>query len=440
MNIKSMSHCQGKGSLSHNNRTFTPKNVDPERTKDNVTFVRQPIAEAYEQCFGLAVERYNAKQKRDDRRIKTSYFENTFNHLPDNHVITAPDKRKSFYEDLVQIGDKSDSGYGTPDYRLVADCLIEYMKGFSERNPNFYVFNSVLHMDEATPHLHIDYIPVGHYKRGVGTQNGLSQALKEMGYTGIDAINKWRIAERKVLEKICNARGIVIKEPEKSRGSFAVDEYKKYKDNINSLQEQTEFQQDYVEYLDNRIEETTENFERLLNKKFDLEDKNVELYKNISENTTLLSEQERRIQEDKTELEKIAKKKADVKAVEEIEVKNIPLSKNIAVKKSDYDNLQTLAQKQIASEKSEKKLKAEVSELKQKNQVLCSENSALKKKLSEKQSINLTLENASLKQKIGSLENALEKLHAFVEMLGLSEKLQQFLHPHIEKKKKSMSR
>lgn len=56
------------------------------------------------------------------------------------------------------------------------------MNGFQARNLNFHVFNAVLHMDEATPHLHIDYIPIRHYKRGVDTQNGIAQALKEMGY------------------------------------------------------------------------------------------------------------------------------------------------------------------------------------------------------------------------------------------------------------------
>ncbi len=75
---KRISHCQGKGSLTHNNRKFSAKNVDESRTKDNVVFVKQGIEEAYEQLFGAAVERYNAKQKRADRKIKTSYYEHLF--------------------------------------------------------------------------------------------------------------------------------------------------------------------------------------------------------------------------------------------------------------------------------------------------------------------------------------------------------------------------
>lgn len=117
---------------------------------------------------------------------------------------------------------------GTEAGEKATACLCEYMKGFSERNPNFHVFNAVIHLDEKTPHLHIDYIPVGHYKRGVDTQNGIAQALKEMGYgSGKNAIAKWRQSEYLVFRRICEEHGFLISEPKKSRGvSYAVDEYK----------------------------------------------------------------------------------------------------------------------------------------------------------------------------------------------------------------------
>ena len=113
------------------------------------------------------------------------------------------------------------------------------MAGFQERNPNFYVFNAVLHMDEATPHLHIDYIPVGHYKRGQDTQNGIAQALKEMGYgTGKMAIAKWRAAEVEVLNTICREHGIEPLASEKSRGSLKVAEYKEQRHKADELAEE----------------------------------------------------------------------------------------------------------------------------------------------------------------------------------------------------------
>ena len=229
MKAKSISHCQGKGSLAHNNRKFRPKNVDTARIKDNVTFVKQSIKEAYEYCFDDAVKRYNEKQKRNDRKISTTYFKYAFDCDYKDTVITAADKRKSFYETLVQIGDMFDTNCKDFDNSInEIDCLTEYAVGFQKRNKNFYVFNLVLHLDEQTPHLHIDYIPVSHHKRGLDTQNGMAKALEEMGFgTGENAVNKWRLAERKVLEDLCRKRRIEVKPPEKGRGhSYTVDEYK----------------------------------------------------------------------------------------------------------------------------------------------------------------------------------------------------------------------
>lgn len=235
--MKSISHCQGKGSLSHNNRIFKPKNVDGSRTSDNITFVKEDISATYEKLFGAAVERYNAKQKRSDRKIKNGYYEYQFNHKISPNVVMSPDKRKSFYEDVVQIGTMNDTGVGSPGAETAKKCLTEYMENFQRRNPNFYVFNAVLHMDEATPHLHIDYIPVGHYKRGIDTQNGIAQALKEMGYgEGKDAISKWRKSECSILREICLRHNIEISEPKKGRGySYFVEEYKEYQQQLDSL-------------------------------------------------------------------------------------------------------------------------------------------------------------------------------------------------------------
>lgn len=239
MKEKRISFGQGKGSLTHNNKEFVADNVDPLRTPQNITFVRQPIGEAYDQLFAESTQRYNAKQKRNDRKVQVCYYEHLFGVKPCNTVRTAADKRKSFYEGVVQIGKREDSGYGTEDFQLVADCLKEYMEGFQNRNPNFYVFNAVLHMDEAPPHLHIDYIPVGHYKRGQDTQNGIAQALKEMGFgEGKQAIARWRATEVEVLNAICLEHGIKPLAPEKARGTLEVEEYKEQRRQADELAEQ----------------------------------------------------------------------------------------------------------------------------------------------------------------------------------------------------------
>lgn len=240
MTSRNISICQGKGSIGHNNRAFHTKNTAPARTKNNIVFVREPIGTAYDKLFSKAVKRYNAKQKRSDRKIKNGYFEYQFGQSVTETKLTSPDKRKSFYEYLIQLGTMEDTGVGTEAAEKATACLCEYMRGFSERNPNFYVFNAVIHLDEKTPHLHIDYVPVGHYKRGVDTQNGIAQALKEMGYgTGKNAIAKWRQSEYLVFREICEKNGFIISEPKKSRGfSFAVEEYKEIQHEKERLTEE----------------------------------------------------------------------------------------------------------------------------------------------------------------------------------------------------------
>jgi len=296
MKEKRISFGQGKGSLTHNNREFMAANVDPLRTPDNITFVCQPIDEAYHQLFAESTERYNARQTHNDRKINVSYYESLFGVKPCNTVRTAADKRKSFYEDVVQIGKMEDSGYGTEDFQLVAECLKEYMEGFQKRNPNFYVFNAVLHMDEATPHLHIDYIPVGHYKRGQDIQNGIAQALKEMGYgTGKQAIARWRAAEVEVLNQICREHGIEPLPPEKARGTLEVEEYKKQRQQADELAEQNvqveaELSEKQAEgdKLDQQIEEKTAQVKAILNyipdyeKEYKIENECEQLCKELS--------------------------------------------------------------------------------------------------------------------------------------------------------------
>ena len=61
-------------------------------------------------------------------------------------------------------------GAGSENGQLARQILDEYYRGFQERNPNLYVFSAHIHMDEATPHLHIDFVPfTTGSKRGLDT-------------------------------------------------------------------------------------------------------------------------------------------------------------------------------------------------------------------------------------------------------------------------------
>ena len=444
MSEKRISHCQGKGSLTHNNRKFSAKNVDDARTKDNIVFIEQPIAAAYDELFGEAVARYNAKQKRADRKIRTSYFEHVFKRSPAQSVITSADKRKSFYEDVVQIGTKDNTGVGTEDAAVAAECLTIYMNGFQERNPNFRVFNAVLHLDEATPHLHIDYIPVGHYKQGVDTQNGIAQALKEMGYgIGKDAISRWREAECKVLTEICKAHNIEIAVPEKSRGSLTVEAYKEYaqvKERTDEKKKEAAALENKVantEYILGRRKELLTGIEEVIDRlDAEYQEKNTkveQLDSAISEKQNALAETDAALDEKKAILYENAHKVSKINYIDNIETGKTVFGGKVTVAPEDYDRLTDLAKKQIAAENKEGELTAKVTKLKKENEELTVKNQNLQEQAQAARSLKFSLSN--LQRELESLKAKYQKVMEFIESLDLKERLDKFLHPvtHIRK-------
>lgn len=225
---------QGKGSQLHNRREYEsigraiPDHIDQSRTHENVTLVDIPIKQAYDELFGEALAAYNAKQKRSDRKID-SYYE---------HIKKSGNGEKLFYEDVVQWGSVSD--FTSEKTRQNAKkCLIEYVNGFEERNPNIKLIGAYIHMDEASPHLHLDYIPVARgYKRGLSVRNSFSKALHEMGFEQDPETRKdnaavqWKKHERAVFGDICAAHGLEVEEERAARGSLSVDEYKEARDKM----------------------------------------------------------------------------------------------------------------------------------------------------------------------------------------------------------------
>jgi len=232
MTPRKISHARGRGSIAHNNRTHIYGNVDPTKTENNIYYAKENMADAYQNCFGQALENYNAKQKRADRKID-DYYTHLFGNARKDVVATSANKEQSFYEIVVGIGDKNNTAVDSADGELAAQILDEYAKGFAERNPNFYVFNSVLHLDEKTPHLHIDYIPIADgYKNGLEKRNSHSVALQQMGFgKNKNSINEWRKQERQILRELCQQYGLEITEETQGRGkTFTPDEYKKIRD------------------------------------------------------------------------------------------------------------------------------------------------------------------------------------------------------------------
>jgi hypothetical protein len=138
-----VSFMNGEGSLGHNTRAFIADNVDVDRTKDNIILVNEDLKKVYHKLFDDALKKYNAKQKRKDRQIKNYYDK-----------IARSKQEKLFYEVIVQIGNRDDTGVGSNAADVAVKVLEDYVELFIRRNPQLYVFGAYIHMDEETPHVH----------------------------------------------------------------------------------------------------------------------------------------------------------------------------------------------------------------------------------------------------------------------------------------------
>ena len=211
----------GKGSLNHNSRKFHAKNTDPNRTHWNVEYCNEDIKDVYHELFDDALKRYNDKQTRKDRKID-DYYEK----------IRSGKQEKLFHEVIIQIGDKDNMGSETMEGQLAAKILDEYMKGFQERNPTLRVFAAHLHLDEATPHLHIDFIPyVTGSKRGLDTRVSLKQALSSLGFKGglrsETELNQWVQSEKQKLAMVMRENEIEWDQKGTHEQHLSVLDYKK---------------------------------------------------------------------------------------------------------------------------------------------------------------------------------------------------------------------
>lgn len=218
---RTISFMTGKGSLNHNSRKFHAKNTDPNRTHWNVEYCNEDIKDVYHELFDDALKRYNDKQTRKDRKID-DYYEK----------IRSGKQEKLFHEVILQIGDKDNMGSETMEGQLAAKILDEYMKGFQERNPTLRVFAAHLHLDEATPHLHIDFIPyVTGSKRGLDTRVSLKQALSSLGFKGGSRseteLNQWVQSEKQKLAMVMRENEIEWDQKGTHEQHLSVLDYKK---------------------------------------------------------------------------------------------------------------------------------------------------------------------------------------------------------------------
>ena len=239
---RTISAMRGKGSLTHNRRDFIAENVDSSRTPLNVEYRNEDIRTVYHELFDDALARYNEKQTRKDRVID-DYYEK----------IRTGKQEKLFEELIIQIGNKDDMSASSENGQLARQMLDEYMQSFQQRNPTLRVFSAHLHMDEATPHLHIDFIPfTTGSKRGLETRVSLKKALEALGFAGgtksHTELNQWIEAEKQALASIMARHDIEWEQKGTHEEHLSVLDYKKQERSkevaaletqIDALQERT---------------------------------------------------------------------------------------------------------------------------------------------------------------------------------------------------------
>ena len=304
----------GKGSVNHNSRKFHAKNTDPERSYLNVEYCNENLQLVYHQLFDEAKQRYNAKQKRADRMIP-DYYEK----------IRSGKQEKLFHEVIVQIGNREDMSAQSEKGALAAQVLDEYMQEFQKRNPNLRVFSAHLHMDEATPHLHIDFVPfTTGSKRGMDTRVSLKKALAAQGYTGGSRgdteWNQWVAAEKNALAVVMERHGIQWEKKETHEKHLSVLEFEKRE----------------------RAREVAA-----------LESQKTDLQVCVDDLQRTYTQQFEQVEQVEKTLQSLRDQQLSVEQVEAVEAKPVPLTGKVMISKQDYETLTMAAQKYVVQEKKE---------------------------------------------------------------------------------------
>ena len=410
MAAKTISFPKGKGHLTHNNREFICNNVVPERTAWNRIYIQEPIKDAYEKCFGQALRDYNAAQKRKDRQ-KDDYLK---------EIENSGNKEKAFYENIVQIGKKTDTpvtdenGMLTEEAKAAIEVLDCYAKTFQERNPNLYLFNCVMHLDEATPHLHIDYILVAHgYKNGMKTRNSLTKAFQQMGFA--KAVSRkqnetvaWQEREREYLTELCREQGIEIEVLGVQRDNLSLLEYKAAMREVEELEQQAAVLDKRNEALEQQNDDLAQKTAELRGQVQEMEVQNNELVLQAQKLTEQIEEAEKK--------EKAAK---EVLAKHDLRAETFKMiSKEVTAETKNMKRVAVPVTNLFGSEEYVKVKKSDWNKMLDAFSKAVSRNHLLEKY--EKKISNL-------EKKVAALTEQIEKLKRFVASRGLGEAFVEFI-------------
>lgn len=366
----------GKGSVNHNSRKFSAKNVDASRSHLNIDYCNERIQDVYHELFDDALKRYNERQKREDRKI-ANYYEK----------IRAGNQEKPFHELILQVGNKDDMN-ATGEYaQLARQVLDEYYQGFQNRNPNLRVFSAHLHMDEATPHIHIDFVPfTTGSKRGLDTRVSLKQALAAQGFTGgtrrATEWTQWVESEKKQLAIVMERHEIQW--------------------------EQLGTHEEHLSVLDYKKQERAKEVRAL---------------------DTTIAEKQTQVDEIERTLQSVQQQVVDLDKIENVSVKKALLSDKVTLPRNDFENLLNAAKQYVVYRRQDdrlqglldaanakiKQLEGAIGELKQKVSKLVSKLSNIEfwhsQELNEvkSESREVRRENLMLKREQKGLMNLLQR-------------------------------
>ena len=393
---RTISFMNGQGSIGHNSRAFIADNVNPDRTDYNESYFVEDIKEVYHHLFDEALNEYNAKQKRKDRQIK-NYYEK----------IKRSKQEKLFYEVIVQIGNRDDTSVDSDAGDIAKDILRDYLYEFMKNNPNLYVFGAYIHMDEETPHMHIDFVPwVSGSKRGLETKNSLKGALAARGFKGegkgYTEWQQWAEAEKEVLADVMLRHGIEWEKKYTHEPHLSVLDYKKRKreKEIEICEGRLEILEEKLVEKESEIESVGVKYEKIQQEaESDLRIKLLPYALKIENAESELEEIKENIIETRVNYEKekysIQKKLNGIIEEKENELKSIK------AKLDEINEILEVARLELKTAQSEvveaKKLKAQlmdemdgddylkeqVIELRYQNMVLKDENHTLKEKLNQ---------------------------------------------------------
>ena len=406
---RTISFMTGKGSVNHNSRKFHAKNTDPQRSHWNVEYCNQDIREVYHELFDGALERYNAKQTRKDRKIE-DYYEK----------IRSGKQEKPFHEIILQIGNKDDMGAKTAEGQMAAKILDEYMKDFQERNPTLRVFSAHLHMDEATPHLHIDFVPyITGSKRGLDTRVSLKQALSALGFKGgtrmETELNQWVTAEKQQLASIMLEHGIEweqkgthekhlslldFEKQERAKEVAALEKQKAELEEYNAnMQEINEKWLDQLENIEREISSAHENREEA-DKQADQAKKKASQYeKKLTEIAPMVKDMERFAEKYSADREEVLPEAGTLETGKSYrEKKAKPLIKKIVtVMRSVYRAYLDLSRRFSDMQKSYERAWSKVNSLTARVEELWNENRMLRESLGDYERVKGALGHDSVK-------------------------------------------